>query len=86
MPTKTIVIGSPSPEEKKLVPIQFKKYLLPYCEEVGDSCMDPTKYQYIELICKNYSSGYDLMFAYDTPEDRSGGTLYIGEWNDGIAG
>jgi hypothetical protein len=26
----------------------------------------------------------DLMFAYDDPDKRKDGVLYIGYWNDGI--
>jgi hypothetical protein len=36
----------------------------------------------IELICKDYGDGCDLMFAYDN--NRSDGIAYLGHFNDGI--
>jgi hypothetical protein len=50
---------------------------------VEEGC-DPSEFKYIELVCKNYNRGYDLMFAYDNPDDRSGGCLYVGHFNDGV--
>lgn len=40
----------------------------------------------VELICKkNMVHGYsnDLIFCYD--DDRNEGTLFFGNWNDGVA-
>lgn len=44
----------------------------------------PNTFNYIELICSNYASGNDLMFAYGDPSERYKGILFIGKWNDGV--
>ncbi len=78
--TKVIILGQ-EPEKKELKPIEFVKYL-DYHLEFSSGCSSPKKRENIELICKNYATKFDLMFAYD--EDRSGGILYLGHFNDGI--
>lgn len=82
MPTKTIIIGRPSKTQPKKE-IEFTKFL--NSTGVVTGCVaKPHNYKYIELICKNYYEGFDLMFAYDGSKDRSAGVLYIGHWNAGI--
>ena len=79
--TKTIVIGACYQDDNK--PIEFNYYL---DASLGSSAFvrPPSKFMYIELICKNYNnSGRDLMFAYNDPSNRSDGTLFIGFWNSG---
>ena len=44
----------------------------------------PSDFNFIELICREYQSGSDLMFAYDDPNKRENGMLYIGKFNDGV--
>jgi len=44
----------------------------------------PKNYNYIELVCPKYNGTHDIMFAYDYPDDRAGGCLFLGYWNDGI--
>lgn len=84
--TKTIVLGElPMPAEKK--PIEFFSLL-----NVVDSLdvdanivtSKPHQWNYIELICKNYSPNLDLLFAYNDADDRGEGILIIGRWNDGV--
>jgi hypothetical protein len=46
-------------------------------------CAKPSDFKYIELIsysCDNQY--YDVMLAYN--EDRRGGQVYLGFWNDGV--
>ena len=89
MSTKVIVIGETKPQ-KRLKPIEFRSLL--NCVEVNRSDEaivktsfgdEPSNFKYIELICRNYQAGLDLMFAYNDPEDRDG-VLYIGHFNDGV--
>lgn len=80
--TTTIVIG----EQTK--PVQLQKIIFERVLESDFACIKtnikPDSYAYIELICLEYNGEKDLMFAYDNPDDRGGGVLYIGKWNDGI--
>jgi hypothetical protein len=79
--TKVIILAE-QPENKELKPIELVKWLdseYNFCNAESN----PMQWKNIELICKNYQShGFDLMFAYD--ENRSGGILYLGHFNDGI--
>ena len=78
--TNVIIIGE-QPEKKELKPIEFKLKLDSH--HGFTSCFgSPKKWGNIELICKNYSTQYDLMFAYD--DYRQHGILYLGHFNDGI--
>jgi len=45
---------------------------------------EPRKYEYIELVCPKYNGVHDIMFAYDHPDDRATGCLYLGYWNEGV--
>lgn len=79
--TKTIVIGTSYINDNK--PIEFDCYL---DASLGSSAFvsPPSKFKYIELICKKYNGGgRDLMFAYNDPSNRNDGILYIGYWNSG---
>ena len=93
MATQTIVIGKEQCQSK-VIPIKFLYQLDTNCTEItavrGTGAMIQA-WNYIELICPNYNlSGmksadrYDLMFAYDHPDNRCTGTLFIGQWNDGV--
>lgn len=68
--------------------IEFKQCLIAGSNpELVTSHGDPSMFNYIELICHNYSGlgdGDDLMFAYDDPNRRDNGVLYLGNFNDGI--
>jgi hypothetical protein len=77
--TKVTIIGDETPIEKKK-PIQFAK-------SIGTTSNHPARsgtlgWGNIELICKDYGDGYDLMFAYNNK--RSDGVAYLGHFNDGI--
>jgi hypothetical protein len=82
---KTIVIGKPQ-VETGLKPITVRAYLYTTGESVehASNIYSALQFNFVELICRNYSKGTDLMFAYNDPNKRSEGTLYIGEWNDGV--
>jgi hypothetical protein len=82
--TKTIVLGA-EPTEKDKTKIEFVNVLTgEYKIEEANSSGTPNDFNYIELVSKGYAAGMDLMFAYDRPEERESGVLYIGYWNDGI--
>lgn len=86
MSTQTIVIG----EQNKVSankPIEFLSFIEVNSRkdvDVNTDILQPNHWKYIELICKDYAAGLDLMFAYDEPLRREKGTLYLGRWNDGV--
>lgn len=88
--TKTIVLGAERTEVKKYTDIKFVKLLTgEYNVQHADPKMianQPKEWEFIELVSKGYGSDMDLMFAYDAPEDRAEGFLFIGYWNDGVVG
>lgn len=90
MHTKTIIIGANNSPEPTKKPIEFKKSLSigTYNYIITDSVLRPIAYRYVELICKDYAYELfdtpDLMFAYDDPNCRHKGTLFMGKWNDGV--
>jgi hypothetical protein len=86
MATKVIVLGSEEKETNKK-PIEFVGYLKVNFKfsKVGETEIEqPSKWENIELICKDYCDGFDLMLAYDDSDSRGDGTLYKGYFNDGI--
>ena len=79
--TETIILGDTSnkPIHKH---IQFFSCL--FTDFVVEATQDkPHQYKYIELICFDYDGKLDLMFAYNDPNKRSDGVLFIGKWNNG---
>ena len=82
MSTQVIIIGKTENKKAKTA-IEFRSFLNTSLK-IDDATYSPSHYKYIELICKNYALGCDLMFAYNDPNDRSFGELYIGYFNDGV--
>lgn len=82
MSIKCIVIGEEPPDTRKRITFE---HILLTCLSITKTDMRPEHSKYIELICKNYSPGKDLMFAYNNPSKRGQGSLIIGQWNDGVA-
>ena len=93
MSTQINIIGYHRQDKVKKIPIEFKyvlnqvkpdhpEILRPARTELGIN--SPKEYNFIDLICKNYLSGYDLMFAYNNADNRSVGVLCIGHFNDGV--
>ncbi len=82
MSTQVIVIGK-SEKKKAKTAIEFLSFLDTRLE-IDNGAYSPSHYKYIELICKDYALGFDLMFAYNDPNYRSCGVLYIGHFNDGV--
>ena len=82
MSTQVIVIGKPEKGKAKTA-IEFQSFLNSRLK-IDNGAYSPSHYKYIELICKDYALGCDLMFAYNDPNGRSFGVLYIGHFNDGI--
>lgn len=84
--TKLIEIGKNQNNQTK-VPIVFD-YVMdmppPNAETFIKSDYIPSYFKYIELVCRDYFDCKDLMFAYDDPEVRSEGFLFVGNWNDGV--
>ena len=84
--TKTIILGEQKDKAIKK-PIEFFTHI--HVVDSDDVSVEnvetlPCKWNYIELICKDYAPNLDLMFAYDDADDRSNGILIIGRWNDGV--
>ena len=77
--TKVTIIGEATPIEKKK-PIEFVKSIYVHNNTLATS--SPNEWENIELICNNYGSGFDLMFAYNS--NRGDGIAYLGYFNDGI--
>lgn len=82
MSTKCIVIGEQlSPDTRKRITFE---HILLTALVVNKTTIRPEDCKYIELICKGYIPGRDLMFAYNDPTDRGKGSLVVGQWNDGV--
>ena len=77
--TKVKIIVEATPIQKKK-PIEFVKVIKSDC--ITTSATSPHMWNNVELICKNYSVVYDLMFAYN--KHRGDGMAYLGHFNDGI--
>jgi hypothetical protein len=82
MSTQVIVIGKTEKKKTKTA-IEFQSFLNTNLN-INFGAHSPSSYKYIELICKDYAHGFDLMFAYNDPNGRSFGVLYIGHFNDGV--
>lgn len=74
--------GTPQPRK-----IEFTQCLLAGAPALAIATGEPANYKHIELICRDYSGegyGDDLMFAYNNPNERQYGVLYLGNFNDGV--
>jgi hypothetical protein len=90
MSTQVTIIGKQQSEKTKTA-IKFRCFLNDVDPKsnkilhlVSEEYFHPHSYNFIELICRDYMLGSDLMFAYNDPNDRSDGRLYIGNFNDGV--
>ena len=84
--TKMIILGEQKDKDVKK-PIEFFTHItIKDSDDASVETVDslPSKWNYIELICKDYIIGLDLMFVYDDASDRGSGILIIGRWNDGV--
>ncbi len=87
MATQINIIGKHQQDKVKKIPIEFK-YALNQVKSNYPDILRPTTtredspkdYNFIDLICKNYLSGCDLMFAYNLADKRELGVLYIGSY------
>ena len=77
--TKVTIIGEATPIQKKK-PIELVKTISTL--SILNARAVTYMWKNIELICKNYGDGYDLMFAYNS--NREDGLAYLGHFNDGI--
>lgn len=81
MPTIVTIIGETN-VKSNLKPIEFcRAWVHPDIAQKTET--NPSLYDFVELIAKDYFKDYDLMFAYDK-NDRAGGTVFIGHFNDGV--
>ena len=83
--TKTIVLGTPT--ETGINKIELYQYLSTlgcWKHSVG-TLYGECNFNYMELISLGYGTDFDLIFAYNSNNDRAAGVLYKGKWNDGIA-
>lgn len=82
--TKTIILGTPT--ECKTKKIKFTHSLQNTGSwSIASAAASASSYEYVELISLGYGSNFDIMFAYDSNNNREDGILYKGKWNDGIA-
>jgi len=81
--TKVIVIGENNQPENEKKKIELLKFLSSKIEIIIDAG-NISNYKYVELICKDYTDGNDMIFCYNNPDNRSVGTLFLGHWNDGV--
>ena len=85
--TKTIVIGETRSNRSNRY-IKFISVLPsenhPTLQFITTVVAPSSAYEYVELICPKYNGVHDVMFAYDHPDDRATGCLYLGYWNEGI--
>jgi hypothetical protein len=83
MKTKCIDLGKEI-KHRKLKPIEFTECLT-INKAIQLDNQSPSNFRYIELISRFYSPGeFDIMFAYQRPNFRQSGILFLGHWNDGI--
>lgn len=86
--TKVIILGEQEKKELDKKPIEFVGFLdlnFKFSKRRdAETITQPHEYDVIELVCKGYADGFDLMLAYDEGEYRSDGTLYKGYFNDGF--
>lgn len=83
-PVNTIVIGQAQTNEQKPITLLFRYHMELGMVPVNTST--PT-HSHIELFCRNYQgSGFDFMYAYNDPNNRNEGVLYLGYWNGGFVG
>ena len=77
--TNVTIIGGVTPIQKKK-PIELVKTISTL--SILNARAVTHMWKNIELICKNYGNGFDLMFAYNNK--REDGIAYLGHFNDGI--
>jgi len=68
MGTQVIIIGKPEKGKTKTA-IEFRSFLNSELKASDGG---------------TFALGFDLMFAYNDPNERSFGDLYIGRFNDGV--
>jgi len=84
---KFIILGNGQPESKPSKKCTVSSHILMntlVVSSLNRTAEDPImKYDFVELICKNYAQSLDIIFAYKDGK-RDEGTLFLGHWNDGI--
>ena len=82
MATKCIDLGNPL-RRRSAKPIEFVEHLSTF-KTIKPNSQKPSDFKYVELISKKYSADFDIMFAYQRPNFRQSGVLFLGHWNDGV--
>lgn len=80
--TKTSIFGQSEVKQEEKKQIEFVKYLSRVDGTLGVKPCSPDDYENVTLLQKNYTTEFDLMWAYD--DDPNEGYIYLGHWNDGI--
>lgn len=81
--TKVTILGQSHEDEKPKRKIEFVKYLASSGLKGSES--NPSDYDNIELVARNYTKGLDLMYAYyEGGRDTPSAILYLGHFNDGV--
>ncbi len=85
MATKFIVVGEPIvPTQKTTFELALQLNNKKGSYDFRPAENDPENYKYVELIATEFGPDMmDLMFAYDSPDNRWLGVLYLGKWNRG---
>jgi len=69
------------PKKKPIV----LKYFLNYDKIIEKVITSrPKDFNYVELLVKEYLLDTDLIYCYLNADNKGDGTLYLGQWNDGI--
>lgn len=79
MKTKVTILGE-QPTKTEPKKIEFVKSIT--SNGFSLNIKEPHYYNFIELICRRYVSGLDLMYAF-TDVNRDG-VAYLGHFNDGV--
>ena len=80
-----ITIIGDKPKTNELKKIEFFKGLTEKgVIDTDINQINPSEFNYIEVICLGYSNDFDLLFAYDDENKRHYGILYLGKFNDGV--
>ena len=82
MATKCINLGDPI-RRRAVKPIEFID-CLSVLKTIRPNTQKPSDFKYVELISRHYAHDFDIMFAYQRPNLRQSGILFLGHWNDGI--
>jgi len=79
----TIIDLTVKKEQESKNPIKLVLFL-GRADKFEDTDLSPSDWKFLELIAKDYTAEYDLIFCYDDPNERGAGSLFLGHFNDGV--